>query len=177
MPRGLPSNFALDLPAQEGPVQIGDFLDEPAPVLIAPNRAPRVESAISEQLDQRFTPSIVPGGREGESRTTPVHAVRQKAARPKPSRLQVNLTPKAEDMFTEVMEHVKNFSPYDVANATEVFQGLLGLLHGALDELDLSSLPRRGAWGSVTARNFPSALAETFERGLLRSAKKRGVRS
>jgi len=52
------------------------------------------------------------------------------------------------------------------------FQGLLGLLHGALDELDLSELPRRGAWGSVTARNFPSALAETFERALLRSAKK-----
>ena len=30
------------------------------------------------------------------------------------------------DMLAEVMEHVKNFSPHDVANATEVFQGLLG---------------------------------------------------
>jgi hypothetical protein len=177
MAKGLPANFALDLPEQEGPVEIGDFLDEPPAVYVAPKGAFRGSAAVSGQLDQRFTPSIVPGGREGEIRTTPVHTVRQKAARPKPSRLQVNLTPKAEDMFTEVMEHVKNFSPYDVANATEVFQGLLGLLHGALDELDLSELPRRGAWGSVTARNFPSALAETFESALLRSVRKRGVRS
>lgn len=175
MARGLPTNFALDLPPQEGPVQIGDFLDEPPPVHVARKTAPRVEPSVPEQLDQRFTPSIVPGGREGDGRTILAPAVRQKATRPKPSRCQVNLTPKADDMLAEVMEHVKSFSPYDVANATEVFQGLLGLLHSALDELELSELPRRGAWGSVTARNFPSALGEAFEKAILRAAKKRGV--
>jgi len=177
MAKGLPSNFALDLPPQEGPVEIGDFLDEPPTVYVAPKGAPRGSAAVSEQPDQRFTPTIVQGRREGEGRTTPIPAVRQVTARPKPSRLQVNLTPKAEDMLADVMEHVKNFSPYDVANATEVFQGLLGLLHGALDELDLSELPRRGAWGSVPARNFPSALGEAIEKALVRSAKKRGLRS
>jgi hypothetical protein len=76
-------------------------------------------------------------------------------------------------MLADVMEHVKNFSPHEVANATEVFQGLLGLLHNALDELDLSELPPRGAWGSVTARNFPSALGETFEQAIAQAAKRR----
>jgi hypothetical protein len=175
MARGLPTNFALDLPPQEGPVQIGDFLDEPPPVHVAPKRAPQTEQVSLEPADQRFTPSIVPSRREGESRGTQAPVVRPKVARPKPSRCQVNLTPKAEDMLAEVLEHVKNFSPYDVANATEVFQGLLGLLHGALDELDLSELPRRGAWGSVTARNFPSSLGEAFEKAFVRSARKRGV--
>ena len=174
MARGLPNNFALDLPPQEGPVQIGDFLDEPPPVHIAPKRAPRVEPAVLEQSEQRFTPSIVPGRGEGESRTTPAPAVRQKVARLKPSQLQVNPNPKAEDMLAEVMEHVKNFSPYDGANATEVFQGLLGLLHSALDELDLAGLPKRGAWGSVTAKNFPGALSGAFERAIVAGAQKRG---
>ena len=41
--------------------------------------------------------------------------------------------------------------------------------------LDLSELPPRGAWGTITARNFPSALGETFERALLQSAQKRRV--
>lgn len=177
MARGLPNNFALDLPPQDGPVHLGDFLDEPPPVHIAPKTAPTVIAPISVQPDPRLTPSLVPDLREGLGSTSPVQPVRKKAARPKPSRCQVNLTPKAEDMLAEVMNHVKTFSPYDVANATEVFQGLLGLLHSALDELDLADLPRRGAWGSVTARNFPSVLGETFERALLQSARKRGVRS
>jgi hypothetical protein len=72
MAKGLPANFALDLPAQEGPGQIGDFLEEPPPIHVAPKRALRPESAGSEHSNPRFTPSIVPGRREGEARTTPV---------------------------------------------------------------------------------------------------------
>ena len=47
--------------------------------------------------------------------------------------------------------------------------------NNAKDELELSELPRRGAWGSVTARNFPGALSEAFERAILQAARKRGA--
>ena len=124
MARGLPNNFALDLPPQEGPVQIGDFLDEPPPVHVGPKRAPRVEPVTPEQPEQRFTPSIVPDRGEGESRTTPFPSIRQKAARPKPSRLQVNLTPKTEDMFAEVMEHDEELQPVRCCKCNRSVSGI-----------------------------------------------------
>jgi hypothetical protein len=56
-----------------------------------------------------------------------------------------------------------------------VVQGIVTLLHNAMSELELADLPRRGAWGSVTAKNFPGALSEAFEQAILRAARKRGV--
>ncbi len=41
------------------------------------------------------------------------------------------------------------------------------------NDLDLAGLPRLGAWGSVSARNFVGALSKVFEQGVLRSAAKR----
>jgi hypothetical protein len=69
-----------------------------------------------------------------------------------------------------------------VTGNTEDFQAIqrtgvkLGLLHGALNELELADLPRRGAWGSVTAKNFPGFLGEAFERAILLAARRRGLR-
>jgi hypothetical protein len=77
-------------------------------------------------------------------------------------------------MLEELVEHVCTYSPESDARTSEVFQGIITLLHDAMDELELSELPRRGAWGSVTAKNFPIALSEAFERAILRAARKRG---
>jgi hypothetical protein len=78
-------------------------------------------------------------------------------------------------MFEELMKHVQTFSPEGDTRTSEVFQGVIGVLHSAMDELDLSGLPRRGAWGSVTAKNFPNALGGAFEQAIVKAAKKRGV--
>jgi len=43
-----------------------------------------------------------------------------------------------------------------------------------MDELDLSEVPRRGPWGSVTAKNLPGALSEAFESAILEAARKQG---
>jgi hypothetical protein len=90
-------------------------------------------------------------------------------------RYQLNLNPKANNMFEDLIEHVRAYSPQNDTRASEVFQGIIGLLHSAMDELELADLPRRGAWGSVTAKNFPGALSETFEKAIVQAAKKRGV--
>jgi hypothetical protein len=90
-------------------------------------------------------------------------------------RFQLNLTPKSKANFEEVVEYVQTYSSQADARTSEVFQGMMTLLHNAIDELDISQLPKRGAWGSVTAKNFPGALSEAFEQAIVRSARKRGV--
>jgi hypothetical protein len=136
--RGLPEGFSLDLP-DEGPVDIGDFLDE-APLAFAQRKPQKEPVEATPELpipQQTFRPQIVPEREE-----------------------------------TVVEESARPASETD-ARVSEVFQGIVGLLHNAMDELDLAELPRRGAWGSVTAKNFPGALSELFERAIVQAAKKR----
>ena len=100
--------------------------------------------------------------------------VLRSAQQPSIIRYQLNLTPKAKTMLEELVEHVRTYSPQSDARTSEVFQGIMTLLHNAMDELELSEHPRRGAWGSVTAENFPGALSEAFERAIVQGARKQG---
>ena len=77
-------------------------------------------------------------------------------------------------MLEELVAYVQTYSPESDARTSEVFQAIIGLVHGVMDRLDLAEIPRRGAWGSVTAKNFPGALGEAFERGVLSAARGRG---
>jgi hypothetical protein len=167
--RGLPSNFSLELP-DDGPVIIGDFLDEaPAPMPQA-RRTPE----IPVPSPQQFRPEIVP---DRVDKIAPPYQPVPKAAKPASViRCQLNLTPKSKSMLEEVVKYVQTYSPENDARTSEVFQAIIGLVHNAMDEMQLAELPRRGAWGSVTAKNFPGALGESFEQGILKAARKRGVR-
>jgi hypothetical protein len=169
--RGLPDDFILDLP-DDGPVQIGDFLDEAPP---APARRPqRVQPpADRTPAPTQFRPEIVRDHEEVGERAAP-RPVPKSSAKPDIIRYQLNLTPKSKSMFDELIAYVQAYSPQDDASASEVFQGALTVLHNAMGDLELSELPRRGAWGSVTAKNFPGALSEAFEDAILRANRKRG---
>jgi hypothetical protein len=175
--RGLPEGFSLDLP-DEGPVDIGDFLDE-APPALAPRKPQKAPVPVTPELpipQQAFRPQIVPEREETVEAEPPARPLPRRAkATPSVIRYQLNLTPKAKKMLEELVEYVCMYSPETDARVSEVFQGVVGLLHNAMEELELAELPRRGAWGSVTAKNFPGALGETFEQAILRSARKRGV--
>jgi len=174
--RGLPEGFSLDLP-DEGPVDIGDFLDEAPPAFAArKTQKPDVQPTPTLSMPQQtFRPQIVPEREERVEEEAPARpAPRRAKATPSVIRYQLNLTPKAKKMLEELVEYVCMYSPETDARVSEVFQGIVGLLHNAMEELELAELPRRGAWGSVTAKNFPGALSEAFESAILRSASKRG---
>src|SRR5688572_19330257 len=109
--RGLPADFALDLP-DEKPVQIGDFLDEEPmtlPVLRTPVK-PRVEPTV-RTVETPLRPELV--------RTSDARADEPVMARPLPRsqqqpsviRYQLNLTPKAKTMLEDLVEHVRTYSP------------------------------------------------------------------
>jgi hypothetical protein len=172
--RGLPSSFAINLP-DEGPVEIGDFLDEAPPTHYRKSAQPLQQAAVERVEPQAFTPQIVPTRTEEERQVAPARPVQRNSQASKVIRYQLNLTPKSKTMFEELMKHVQTFSPEGDTRTSEVFQGVIGVLHSAMDELDLSELPRRGAWGSVTAKNFPNALGGAFEQAIVKAAKKRGV--
>jgi len=163
--RGLPENFTIDLP-DDKPVVIGDFLDEEQPV--PPIRRTRERSV--EPRVERFVPA--PQLRAERPVEEGKSAIRNSSV-PSIIRYQLNLTPKSKVMLEELVEHVRTYSPQNDASVSEVFQGIMQLLHNAKDELELAELPRRGAWGSVTAKNFPGALSEAFEDAILRAAQKR----
>jgi hypothetical protein len=174
--RGLPSSFDISLP-EERPVEIGDFLDEAPPVHLPRRSSKSSTDVLQERLEpQPFTPQIVPPRTEEVREVGPVRPVQRKAPASKVIRYQLNLTPKSRVMFEELVKHVQTFSPEGDTRTSEVFQGIIGILHSAMDDLDLADLPRRGAWGSVTAKNFPNALGGAFEQAIVRAAKKRGVR-
>ncbi len=173
--RGLPDNFSLDLP-DEGPVQIGDFLDEAPPQLI-PRKVQKAEvQAVPERMpaQPQFRPEIVREREQGVGETLPSRPVARSSPQPSIIRYQLNLTPKSKTMLEELVKHVRTYSPQPDARTSEVFQGIMTLLHNALDELELSELPKRGAWGSVTAKNFPGALSEAFERAIVTAGRKSG---
>jgi len=163
--RGLPADYSLDLP-DDKPVHIGDFLDEePVPVQ---RKAPRREAPTSEKIafrEQAFRPEVIRDGGGGEKIPTP-----------RPQRYQLNLTPKSKAQLDELVQYIRTYSPQTDARTSEVLQAITTLLHNAMHELELAELPRRGAWGSVTAENFPAALGDALELAILRGAQKRGRR-
>jgi hypothetical protein len=173
--RGLPEDFSLDLP-DEKPVVLGDFLDE-EPVPILPARKPqRVHSpAPAERVGApvQFRPEIVRDPEPAFIDSAAARPPARTAKQPSVIRYQLNLTPKSKTMLEELVEHVRTYSPQGDARTSEVFQGIMTLLHNAMDELELAELPRRGAWGSVTAKNFPSALSVAFEKAIVEAARKR----
>jgi hypothetical protein len=171
--RGLPEDFALDLP-DEKPVDIGDFLDEPPPPLVVrkAQKAPVPRAPESAPADRPFRPEIVRERDEAVGEKPPARPVLRSAQQPSIIRYQLNLTPKSKTMLEELVKHVRTYSPQSDARTSEVFQGIMTLLHNAMDDLELAELPRRGAWGSVTAKNFPGALSEVFAKAIIKAARK-----
>src|SRR4051794_17630968 len=122
--RGLPSDFALDLP-EDRPVMIGDFLDEPPPVLTPPKRTQQ-PVALSEPVRNETVYEPDPDtGRFARPKPVPVPT-------PAPSkviRYQLNLNPKSKKMFEDLVEHVQTYSSEPDTRPSEIFQGIIGLLH------------------------------------------------
>src|SRR5271155_640053 len=103
--RGLPEGFSLDLP-DEGPVDIGDFLDE-APPAFGPRKPQKAPAPATPELpipQQTFRPQIVPEREERVEEEAPARPAPSRAkATPSVIRYQLNLTPNAKRMLEELV--------------------------------------------------------------------------
>ena len=58
------------------------------------------------------------------------------------------------------------------AKANELFHAAILLLYEVRGELDLHQVPKRGKWGTPTARAFPVALKSAFLEAVIERARK-----
>lgn len=158
--RGLPPSYDLDVPqsAIEGPVQLGDYLEEE-------DTAPALQTPPKRDVTTKRAPTTPPVARPEQSAQQ-----RQLRPVPKPARLattvprkQVNMTPETIKMVDELLDYVRTYSVQKDVKASELFHGLVLALYEAREQLDLSSVQPRGRWGTPTAAALPIALKNTFQ--------------
>jgi hypothetical protein len=187
--RGLPDGFALNT-AEDLPVSLGDFLDEedetrnlvlarkvqtPATEVVAPTPINQLTQgvvapvALHQDREPVPTPAPsivpVPAPREeplpSEAKKSSLHP-----AWKRPRRKQLNVSAEAERMLEALLRQFQQYGPQEDIKMSELFEALILIAYESRDKLNLGDLPRRGAWGSQTEKNFPIAIAEAFARAI-----------
>lgn len=191
--RGLPSSFSLQVPTAvlSGPVQLGEYLDEedvavprrvnqppqqpapqpahprpeqpkrqppphsgnPSPPNVVP--MPRIPAPVSEAIPGPVAEEAV----DDATTFTPRRANRV-------ARKQLNMNAETLRMVDELLDYIQSYSGQKDAKASEMFHGLVAALYEAKDLLDFVNVPARGRWGTPTARAFPIALKNSFQKAI-----------
>lgn len=168
--RGLPPSFQLDVAraAVDGPVQLGDYLDDEEEARFATKTATPpvpitkiIDLPRSKSLEER-TPPVIPAPQQNRT-----HA---RLPVPKANRLptsvprkQVNMTPETLRMVDEIISYVQTYSIQKDTKTSELFHALVLALYEARDYLDLSRIQPRGRWGTPTAAAFPIAIKNSIQ--------------
>src|SRR5262245_13048138 len=119
---------------------------DPAPPVAPATPAPQMESSAGATHDDR---------REGSG------------GKPKAPRREVSMSPETLRMTDELLEIIRSGSGQRDTYANELIHALVLLAYEAKDGLDAHTLPKRGRWGSPTARAYPLELKNAFLRALL----------
>ena len=168
--RGLPPSFQLNVArgAVNGPVQLGDYLDEEdSPSTIMPTLPPRESQ--NDAVEKKERAYVKDPLSSAEPPVTQIQ-YRSQVPVPKPTRLpvtvprkQVNMTPETLRMVDEVLNYVQTYSVQKDTKASELFHALVLALYEARDYLDLSRVQPRGRWGTPTAAAFPIAIKNAIQ--------------
>ena len=86
----------------------------------------------------------------------------------KAPRREISMTPETLRMSDELLEVIRSGSGQRDTKANELLHALVLLVHEAMDELDPHAIPKRGRWGTPTARAYPLELKNAFLKALLR---------
>lgn len=191
---GLPDGFTLDVqPVND----LGDYLDEPAPmpqpvkrqVSVQPAMQPPATTApvapvieksnvasrgvVPETRPQprveAATISTSPASFVNTSVPEPVSSV-DRVQRPKSPRREISMTPETLRMSDELLDLIRRGSGQRDTKANELFHALVLLVFEVKDELDPHRIPKRGRWGTPTARAYPLELKNAFLEALLKKA-------
>lgn len=186
---GIPANFAFDPKPVEN---LGDYLDEPSPrpvlparrqvvqekppVIVAPE--PRIAEVVTQgnktnglvaKVEEIAAPSIPVPVTETVTLEHVVQADEARAAKPKAPRREISMTPETLRMSDELLDMIRRGSGQRDTKANEMFHALVLAVWEARNELDLHTIPKRGRWGSPTARAYPLELKNAFLRAILQS--------
>jgi hypothetical protein len=174
--RGIPDNFTLDVePVQD----LGDYLDEPRlsppPPRSPPKmRRPETPGGVREEEPTRVSGAVFePLPRTGPVQTTVPSrertAAEPAASRPKGPRREISMTPEALSMSDELLDLIRSGTGQRDTKASELFHALVLLAHEVREHLELHTIPKRGRWGSPTARAYPVSLKNAIRQTLQKS--------
>jgi len=124
---------------------------------------PVVEAPPIVLREERVIPQAPPAA---PSRETAVNEDR--LPKPKGPRREISMKPETLRMSDELLNVIQSGSGQRDTKPNELFHALVLLVHEALDELDPHTIPKRGRWGTPTARAYPLELKNAFLRALLR---------
>jgi hypothetical protein len=139
-------------------------VERPAPApKVAPSVAPVEPPPIVLREERAIppSPSIPPAARDAVGS-------QDRLPKPKGPRREISMTPETLRMSDELLDVIRNGSGQRDTKANEIMHALVLLVHEAMDEVDPHSLPKRGRWGSPTARAYPVELKNAFLRAILR---------
>lgn len=142
----------------------------PAPAIVPVVTAPTPAAPVVEP-SQPFV-AATPEVRQPAPVTAPTVASpderEERGLRPKAPRREISMTPETLRMSDELLDIIRSGSGQRDTKANELFHALVLLVYEVADELDPHSIPKRGRWGTPTARAYPLELKNAFLKALLR---------
>lgn len=91
----------------------------------------------------------------------------ERGGREKAPRREISMTPETLRMSDELLDVIRSGSGQRDTKANELFHALVLLVHEVRDGIDPHAIPKRGRWGTPTARAYPLELKNAFLRALL----------
>lgn len=146
-----PAPAAARLPAPPPP--------RPADPVAVPADVQRPAPEPRQDASAVTRPPTTPGGGEPPRADRP-HRV-------KAPRREVSMAPDVLRMSDELIDLVRRGSGQRDTTPSELFHALVLLAYDVKDELDAHALPKRGRWGTPTARAYPVEVKNAFLRALL----------
>lgn len=196
---GLPGSFTLNV---EPVRDLGDYLDERPPTprpqqkVAAPMPAEPVKRPIPEVrpvVRQQAAPVAEPARADttpantetprhetvvaapATAQPTPSEIAREKRSLyPRMPRREISMTAETLSMSDELLEMIRSGSGQQDTKANELFHALVLLVHEVKDEIDLYSIPKRGKWGTPTARAYPIEIKNAFLKAVWKSLREEG---
>ncbi len=162
---GIPDNFSLDV---EPVRDLGDYLDEPSPVMPRKGREEAVPEPAAAPAPETAVASAAVGPTPPPKPAPEVDDMREgRGGWTKGPRREVSMSPETLRMTDELLEIIRSGSGQRDTYASELIHALVLLAYEAKGGLDAHSIPRRGRWGSPTARAYPLELKNAFLKALL----------
>jgi len=163
-----PTPLPVAAPVEEMPVA-PVVPQQVAPVVSAP-----VTPQVTAPAQTAVTAPVLPPVSTPPANTRDDAEREERMSRPKAPRREISMTPETLRMSDELLEVIQKGSGQRDTKANELFHALVLLVHEAMDEIDTHSIPKRGRWGTPTARAYPLELKNAFLKALLKKYGKAG---
>ncbi len=152
------------------PVVVERVVIAEPPVTLASPPRPEAEASVARPASPPAPiPLTVP---EPARHSDPGSEDYSKLPKGKAPRREISMTPETLRMSDELLEMIRSATGQRDAKANELFHAAILLLYEVRGELDLHQVPKRGKWGTPTARAFPVALKSAFLEAVIERARK-----